>query len=183
MKLYNGNLLRSLCLFLLALLCAGWYASEASAQCCCGGVHLSLYGEDKKPITPVVTALVSFKGVAEPIIPRLIEPKTGEKGDETIRVSADCYGFNLMEITIAHKGERMVLRLRDLPFGEFGEMLLEPLAFRAGTSEIDFKEKTKGNCNEDTNGFGCVISSARWKKISDQPETELTAPSAKTESP
>lgn len=49
-----------------------------------------MHGEDKKPISPVITALISVKDVPEPITPRLIEPMAGQKGDDTIRVSADC---------------------------------------------------------------------------------------------
>src|SRR5688500_8995032 len=116
MKLHHGNRPRSLGLLLLTLLCLSSHTSQASAQCCCGGVHVSAYGKDKKPIAPVVTALVGTGNGAEAMLPRLIEPQLGDKGDRTIRVSADCYGFSLMEITVAHKGERMVLRLRNLPF-------------------------------------------------------------------
>ena len=146
MKLHDGDRPRALCLLVMALLFAGLCASRASAQCCCGGVHVSVYGKNKKPITPAVTALVGLENRAQAMPPRLIEPQVGDKGDRTIRVSADCYGFSLMEITIAHKGERMVLRLRNLPFGELGDIYLEPLAFRQGTSEIDFKGLLKGNC-------------------------------------
>jgi hypothetical protein len=183
MRLNSGNRLKSLCLFFLIMLCGSLYATQVAAQCCCGGVHISVYGEDKKAIDPVVTALVGLKDPAQTMSARLIEPKIDDKGEKTTRVSADCYGFSLMEITIAHKGERMVLRLRDMPFGELGEVVLEPLAFRAGTSEIDFKGKVKENCKDDTNDFGCVIASTRWQKISDQPQAELTPPPAKTESP
>lgn len=182
MKLYNGNRPRSLCLFLLTLLCVSLYTSRASAQCCCGGVHVSVYGKNKKFIAPAVTALVGLGDRGEAVLPRLIEPAVGDGGDRTIRVSADCYGFSLMEITVAHKGERMVLRLRNLPFGELGDIYLEPLAFRQGTSEIDFKGQLKGNCKENAEDFRCAIPSAQWKKISEQPEAELTAPRAKSDS-
>ena len=164
--IHDGHRPRSLCLLVLTLLCLSPYASRASAQCCCGGVHVSVYGKDKKPIAPVVTALVGTGNGAEATPPRLIEPQVGDKGDRTIRVSADCYGFSLMEITVAHKGERMVLRLRNLPFGELGDIYLEPLAFRRGTSEIDFKGELKGNCKEGGEDFRCVIPSARWRKVS-----------------
>jgi len=182
MKLYNGNRPRALCLLMLTLLCVSLFSGQASAQCCCGGVHISVYGKNKKAITPVVTALVGFENRAEGILPRLIEPQVGDKKDKTIRVSADCYGFNLMELTVAHKGERMVLRLRNLPFGELGDIYLEPLAFRQGTSEIDFKGQLKGTCKENADDFRCVIPSARWQKVSEQPETELTPPRAKSDS-
>jgi len=113
-------------------------------------------------------------------LPRLIEPKVSEKGDRTIRVSADCFGFDLMEITLEHKGERMVLRLRNLPFGELGEIYIEPLAFRRGTSEIDFKGQARANCKKSADDFGCAIEAARWRKLSDQPEAELKPPRAKS---
>ncbi len=182
MKLYNGNRPRAYWLFMLTLLCVSLCAGQAFAQCCCGGVHVSVYGKGKKPIAPVVTALVGLENRAEAILPRLIEPKVGDKGDRTIRVSADCYGFSLMEITVAHKGERMVLRLRNLPFGELGDIYLEPLAFRQGTSEIDFKGQLKGNCKENAEDFRCVIESLRWQKVSEQPEAELATPRAKSDS-
>ncbi|HKO61271.1 MAG TPA: hypothetical protein VJV03_08940 [Pyrinomonadaceae bacterium] len=172
---------RTLSLVLLVLLGAAVYAGEASAQCCCGGVHLSVIGEDKKPITPVVTALISVDGHAEPIAARLIETKTSESGDETIRVSADCYGFKLMEITVAHQGGQMVLRLRDLPFGELGEIHFDPVTFRPSTSEIDFKGKAKGHCKETSDQFGCVIAAERWQKVSDKAETALKPPPPKTQ--
>lgn len=181
MKLYNGNRPRSLCLFMLTLLCVSLYTSQASAQCCCGGVHVSVYGEDKKPIAPMVTALVGLENRAEAMLPRLIGPVVEDKGGRTIRVSADCYGFDLMEITVAHKGERMVLRLRNLPFGELGDIYLEPLAFRQGTSEIDFKGQLKGNCKENAEDFRCVIESARRQQVSEQPEAELATPRAQSD--
>ncbi len=182
MKLYNGIRPRSLGLLMLTLLCVSLYTSQASAQCCCGGVHVSVYGKNKKPIAPVVTVLVGIENRAEAALPRLIEPQVGDKGDRTIRVSADCYGFSLMEITVAHKGKRMVLRLRNLPFGELGDIYLEPLAFRQGTSEIDFKGRLKGNCKENAEDFRCVIPPARWQKVSEQPETELATPRAQSDS-
>jgi len=180
MKLYDGNRPRALCLFMLTLLCVSLYTSQASAQCCCGGVHVTVYGKGKKPISPVVTALIGLGNRAEAMLPRLIEPKVDDKGGGTIRVSADCYGFSLMEITVAHKGKRMVLRLRDLPFGELGDIYLEPLAFRQGTSEIDFKGQLKGNCKENAEDFRCEIESARWQKVSEHAEAELAPPRAKS---
>ncbi|MEO6051269.1 MAG: hypothetical protein ABIP78_08060 [Pyrinomonadaceae bacterium] len=176
MKLYGVNSPRAHCLILLTLICISWPAAQAFAQCCCGGVHVAVYGKNKKPIMPVVTALVGAGNGGEATIPRLIEPQVNEKGGRTIRVSADCYGFSLMEITLEHKSERMVLRLRNLPFGELGDIYLEPLAFRQGTSEIDFKGQTKLNCKKNAKDFACTIESARWQKISDQPEEELKFP-------
>ncbi|MCA1635584.1 MAG: hypothetical protein LC802_18305 [Acidobacteria bacterium] len=182
MKLYDGKRRRSLWLFMLTLLCVSSFTNRAFAQCCCGGVHVSVYGKNKKPITPVVTALVGLEKRGETMLPRLIEPQVGDKASRTIRVSADCYGFSLMEITVAHKGERMVLRLRDLPFGELGDIYLEPLAFRRGTSEIDFKGQLKGNCKEKAEDFRCVIPSARWRKVSERAEAELAPPRAQSDS-
>jgi len=181
-KLYGGKHPRSLCLFMLTLLCVSLPASRASAQCCCGGVYVSVYGSGKKPITPTITALVGLGDRAEATIPLLIEPGEGDAGERTIRVSADCYGFSLMEIAVAHEGERMVLRLRNLPFGELGDIYLEPLAFRPGTSEIDFKGQLKGNCKEAAEDFRCVIPSARWRKVGGQPEAELSPPRTKSDS-
>ncbi len=180
MKLDHGNRPRALCLLMLLLLFVSLCASQASAQCCCGGVYVSVHGKAKKPLAPKVTALVGAKNRAD-AMPRLIEPKIGDKGERTIRVSADCYGFDLMEITVAHKGERMVLRLRNLPSGELGDIYLEPLAFRRGTSEIDFKGQLKGGCKENAEDFRCVIPSARWRKVSEQPEAELSPPRAKSD--
>lgn len=182
MKLDNGNRPRSLCLLMLTLLFVSLCASQATAQCCCGGVHVTVYGKNKKPIAPKVTALVGLGNRAEAMLPRLIEPNVGDKGERTIRVSADCYGFSLMEITVAHKGARMVLRLRNLPSGELGDIYLEPLAFRQGTSEIDFKGQLKGNCKENAEDFRCVIESARWQQVSEQPEAELATPRAQSDS-
>ena len=182
MKPHNGRRPRSLRLFTLALLCVSLSAGQASAQCCCGGVHVSVHGKDKKPIAPAVTALVGLENRAEATLPRLIEPEVGDRGGRTIRVSADCYGFSLMEITVAHDGERMVLRLRNLPFGELGDIYLEPLAFRRGTSEIDFKGQLKGNCKENAEDFRCVIPAARWHQVSEQPEALLSPPRAKGDS-
>jgi len=173
MRVSKCKVSRSLCLFVLTLLWVGLYSSQVYAQCCCGGVHFSMYGKNKRPITPVVTAVIGLGKPGETMLPRLIEPKEEDKGRRTIRVSADCYGFSLMEITVAHKGERMVLRLRDLPFGELGDIYLEPLPFRQGTSEIDFKGQLKGNCKENAKDFRCVIPSARWRKVSKRPEAEL----------
>jgi hypothetical protein len=76
----------------------------------------------------------------------------------------------------------MVLRLRNLPFGELGDIYLEPLAFRQGTSEIDFKGQLKMNCKENEEAFRCVIPSAQWQKVSEQPEAELATPRAKSDS-
>ncbi len=72
----------------------------------------------------------------------------------------------------------MVLRLRNLPFGELGEINFEPLTFRPGTSEIDFKGEAKSNCKENAANFDCVIAAERWLKISEKPETELKPPPA-----
>ena len=69
-----------------------------------------------------------------------------------------------------------------LPFGELGDIYLEPLAFRQGTSGIDFKGQLKGNCKENAEGFRCVIPSARWQKVSEQPEAELAPPRAESDS-
>lgn len=180
MKLCNVNRPGAHCLILLTLICVSWSAAQAFAQCCCGGVHVSAYGKNKKPIAPVFTALVVSGNRGEATIPRLIEPEVSEKGDRTIRVSADCYGFSLMEITLEHKGERMVLRLRNLPFGELGEIYIEPLAFRQGTSEIDFKGQAKGSCKKNAADSNCTIESAQWQKVSDQPEAELKPPRPKS---
>src|SRR5215203_2870013 len=169
MRLHYGHRPRALCLLVTTLLFAGLGASRASAQCCCGGVHVSVYGKNKKPIAPAVTALVGLGDGGEATLPRLIEPAVGDGGDRTVRISADCFGFSLMEIIVAHKGERMVLRLRNLPFGELGDIYLEPLAFRRGTSEIDFKGQLKGDFKEDADSR-CVIPSARWRQVSGRPE-------------
>jgi hypothetical protein len=181
MKLYGGKRPRTLCLFVLTLLCVSLPAGRAAAQCCCGGVHVTVYGRGKKPITPTVTALVGLGEPGEATTPRLIEPAEGDEGEKAIRVSADCFGFSLMEITVAHEGERMVLRLRDVPFGELGEIYLEPFPFRRGTSEIDFKGELKGNCKEAAEGSPCVIPSARWRRVSGRPEAELSPPRAKSD--
>lgn len=183
MRLHDGHRPRAFCLLVTTLLFGGLCASRASAQCCCGGVHVSFYGKNKRPITPAVTALVGLGDGGEATPPRLIEPKVGDKGERTIRVSADCYGFSLMEIAVAHKGERMVLRLRNLPFGELGDIYLEPLAFRPSTSEIDFKGQLKGNCKEAAEVIGCVIPSARWRRVGEQPEAELSPPRTKIDQP
>jgi len=129
----------------------------------------------------VVTAVIGLGKRGETMLPRLIEPQEEDKGRRTIRVSADCYGFNLMEITVAHKGERMVLRLRNLPFGELGDIYLEPLAFRPGTAEIDFKGALKGTCKENQD-LQCVIPAGRWHSVSRRPVTELVPPPGKSDS-
>jgi hypothetical protein len=181
MRLHYGHRPRALCLLVTALLFVGLCAGRASAQCCCGGAHVSAYGKNKQPIAPAVTALVRLGDRGEATPPRLIEPKEGDKGERTIRVSADCYGFSLMEIAVAHEGECMVLRLRNLPFGELGDIHLEPPAFRPGTSEIDFKGELKGNCKAAAEDFRCVIPAARWRRVSEQPEAELSPPRAKSD--
>lgn len=176
MKNYVSKLPRIpglLLLILLPLPGAAVSAAKTCAQCCCGGVHISVYGRDRKPIEPKVTALVSHGTQAEASRPRLIEPQAGDDSGRTIRVSADCYGFNLMEITVEHKGKRMVLRLRNLPGGELGDIYLEPLAFRKGTSEIDFKGQLKENCKKNAEDYRCVIPSAQWNRTNDEAETEL----------
>jgi len=162
-----------LLLILLPLPGAAVSAAKTCAQCCCGGVHVSVYGGNRKRIEPKVTALVGYGTQAEASRPRLIEPQVRDESGRTIRVSADCYGFSLLEITVEHKGKRMVLRLRNLPFGELGDIYLESLAFRKGTSEIDFKGQLKENCKKNGEDYRCVIPSAQWNKTSDEAETEL----------
>lgn len=168
-----------LLLILLPLPGAAVSAVKTCAQCCCGGVHVAVYGKGRKRIEPKVTALVGYGTQAEASRPRLIEPQVRDESGRTIRVSADCYGFNLMEITVEHKGTRMVLRLRNLPFGELGDIYLEPLAFRKGTSEIDFKGQLKENCKKNGEDYRCVIPSAQWNKTSDEAEMELAEPRPK----
>ena len=168
-------------MFALALVCLWPATSQAYAQCCCGGVHVSINGKNKKPIKPVVTAVIGLGKPGATMLPRLIEPKEEDQGRRTIRVSADCYGFTLMEITVAHKGQRMILRLRNLPFGELGEIYLAPLAFRPGTVEIDFKGAPKESCQENAD-FQCVIPAGRWHRVSERPVTELAPPTRKSDS-
>jgi len=179
MNLFNGNSARSLCLFALMLFCLVLFTSQANAQCCCGGIHISMYGKNKKPISPEVTAIIGRGKPGETMLPRLIEPKEQKKGHQTIRVSADCYGFSLMEITVKHKSRQMVLRLRDLPFGELGEIYLEPLAFRPGTFEIDFKGELERHCKRTTGDLQCLIPAGLWRKVSERPESELAPPTGK----
>ena len=85
MKRYYISRPKANWLILLTLICLSCFAAQISAQCCCGGVHVSAYGKNKKPIGPVVTALVGSGTGAEAIIPRLIEPKVSEKGLRTTK--------------------------------------------------------------------------------------------------
>lgn len=172
-KLLRSNAFRGALLTVLFLAAV----SNAQAQCCCSGIYFDVRDQSSQIIFPEVSAIRKHKDSEE--TPVRVELKEEQMFDgkkeiskpKRFRLDAGCYGFEVYEISITHGQEQMIIRLRNMPFCECGNMLISTVPFAPGTFELDSGGEWKKHCNEKNKteySFSCQVLFSRFEKLSER---------------